>query len=306
VLAEPLDVLRHVRGCLYELLPLHQHPDLFDDLGVGQRGDVTHRHFVRYRCQHTAHDLPRPCLRHVGNNAHALRPCDLSDQPLELVHYRLLNFFAGHDARLERDVDFRHAPSRLVRYRNDCCLGDLRDDQARRLELLRPQAVPGDVDHIVDASEDSEISVRRAEGAVAGEVRPVTPVFALGILVVFRVVRLDEAIRILPDGLHDARPRIADADVAGLCATRHLFAFFVIDDRMNPRHARTGAARLHRIERRLGAAEKAAILGLPPGVHDHRFLLADYVVIPAPNLGLDRLTYGDHQFELMFVLERLF
>jgi hypothetical protein len=40
----------------------------------------------------------------------------------------------------------------------------------RRLDLHRAQAVPGDVQHVVDAAHDPEVAVHVAVGAVAGEV----------------------------------------------------------------------------------------------------------------------------------------
>src|SRR5205823_4375621 len=112
----------------------------------------------------------------------------------------------------------------------------------------------GDVDDIVDAAEDPEVAVGGLQSSVAGEIWPVAPVLALRIFVVLCVVRRHEAIRILPDRLHDSGPGIADADVARLSARRNLFTFFVEDDWMNSRDARPCAAGLHRIERRLGAA----------------------------------------------------
>ena len=72
-----------------------------------------------------------------------------------------------------------------------------------------------------------------------------------------------------------------------------------------PRHAGPGAARLHRIEGRLRAAEKAAVLGLPPGVDDDRLALADDVVVPPPDFGLDRLADRGHVLEVVVVLRRL-
>ena len=54
-----------------------------------------------------------------------------------------------------------------------------------------------------------------------------------------------------------------------------------------------------------GAAEEAAVLGLPPGVDDGRLALADLGVIPAPDLGLDRLAHRGHVLEAVVVLLRL-
>src|SRR5213082_2456605 len=96
-----------------------------------------------------------------------------------------------------------------------------------------------DVDDVVDAAEDAEVAVFALHGPVAGEVRPVLPVLRLRILVVLRVVSLDEAIGILPDRLHDSRPRIADADVTRLRSRRDFLSFLVVDDRMDAGNAGT-------------------------------------------------------------------
>src|SRR5437763_3967015 len=116
----------------------------------------------------------------------------------------------------------------------------------------------GDVDDVVDAAEDAEVSVFALHGSIAGEVRPVLPVLRARILVVLCVVSLDEAVGVLPDRLHDARPGIADADVARSRSRRDFFSVLVIDDRVDSGNSRAGAAGLHRIERRLRAAEEAA------------------------------------------------
>src|SRR5262245_60546557 len=127
----------------------------------------------------------------------------------------------------------------------------------------------GDVDDVVHAPQDAEVAVRRLHRAIAGEVGPVVPVFAAAVAVVLGVILLDEALAVAPDGLEDTRPRIADADVAGAAGARFdLFALFVVDSRIDARHRRTCATRLHGIDGGLGAAQKAAGLGLPPGVHD--------------------------------------
>ena len=103
-----------------------------------------------------------------------------------------------------------------------------------------------------------------------------------------------------------AGPRVADADVARLAAAlRHLVAVLVVDRRVDAEHAGAAATRLHRLQGRQGAAEEAAVLGLPPGVDDCRLALADLGVVPPPDLGLDRLAHGRHVLEAVVVLPRL-
>src|SRR5205085_10864912 len=178
---------------------------------------------------------------------------------------------------------FRYAAARFIRDRHHRCFGDLRHDEACGLQLLGAEAVTGDVDDVVDAAEDAEVAFLALHRPVAGEVRPVLPLLRVLVLVVLCVIGLDEAIGIFPDRLHDPRPWIANADVARLRSGRDFLAFLVVDDRMDSGNARTGAARLHRIERRFRAAEEPAGLGLPPRIDDDRLFLADDVVIPAPD-----------------------
>src|SRR5207302_5660506 len=172
--------------------------------------------------------------------------------------------------------------------------------------FLGAEPVPGDVDDIVDAAEDAVITVLRLHRAVARHVRPVAPVLAFGVLAVTRVVHAHEAVRISPDGLHDAGPGIADADVARLARTGLQFLrFIVVDHRMDARDAGTRAARLHLVDSRHRAAEEAAGFRLPPGVHDHRLFLADDVEVPLPDLGFDGLADGCHVLEAVVVLSGL-
>ena len=85
----------------------------------------------------------------------------------------------------------------------------------------------------------------------------------------------------------------------------YLVAVLVVDGRVDADHRRAAAARLHRLQGRQRAAEEAAGLGLPPGVDDDRLALADRLVVPAPDLGLDRLAHRGHVLEVVVVLGRL-
>src|ERR1035438_8842564 len=137
--------------------------------------------------------------------------------------------------------------------------------------------------------------------AVAAEIRPVVPVLAVRVRVVLLVVDGQEPFRLAPDGLHDAGPRVADDDVAGP-AVRDLVAVLVVDGRVDADHRRAATARLHRLERGQRAAEEAAGLRLPPGVDDDGLSLAHRLVVPPPDLGLDRLAHRGHVLEVVVVL----
>src|SRR6202041_2122987 len=102
--------------------------------------------------------------------------------------------------------------------------------------------------HGVPPAQDPVVAVGGADRAVPGEVRPVVPVLAVRVLVVLLVVDRDEPLRLAPDGLHDAGPRVADDDVARP-AVRDLHAILVVDGRVDADHGRAAAAWLHRLER---------------------------------------------------------
>ena len=161
----------------------------------------------------------------------------------------------------------------------------------------------GDVDDVINAAKNAIVTVGGEHGAVGGVVGPITPVLALGILVVLFVVLRDEALGVAPNGLHDARPGIANADIAGVSrACFHFISFLVPNDRINSKHGWTGAAGLHEIESRLGGAKETAGFRLPPGVDDDGFALANGFVIPLPDFRLDRFADGGHVLEVVVVI----
>src|SRR5438876_1267876 len=166
--------------------------------------------------------------------------------------------------------------------------------------------MPGHIDHIVDPAKDPEITISCQNSTVTSEVRPVTPVFTLLVAAVLLIVDLHKSLRLAPDRLKDARPWVADADVAGPSASGldHI-AFFIVDHGVDPKDSWAAAARLHRPQGRQGAAQEATVLGLPPGVDNDRFALSDDVVIPAPDLRLNRLSHSCHVLEMVAVFLRL-
>src|SRR5580704_2314088 len=165
--------------------------------------------------------------------------------------------------------------------------------------------MPGHIDDVIDASQNSEVAVHGQHRSVRRKIWPVMPVLAAGILAVFLVVLRYEAVAIAPNGLHDSGPRIANANVSRLArAGMHFRSRFVDDDGINPWHTGASASRLHGIKRRFRAAQEASVFGLPPGVTNHRLAFADCVVIPTPNLRLNRLAHRSHMFEMVVVLGR--
>src|SRR5690606_34789832 len=140
-------------------------------------------------------------------------------------------------------------------------------------------AVPGHVDHVVDATGDPVVAVRVAARAVAGEI-------LAGEL---RELRLDEALVVAEHRAHLAGPAVEHNEVArrfALAAT----PLAADDARL---HAEVGLRRGTGLLRdRAGQRrdQDAAGLGLPPRVDDRAAAVADDAVIPLPRLGIDRLA----------------
>ncbi len=208
------------------------------------------------------------------------------------------DLLVGRQAGLDGDVDLGDAALDFVDDGNDGGFGDLWNAKASGFDLFCAEAMAGDVDDVIDAAEDAVVAVGGERGAVTGEVGPVLPLFTLGVPTIFFVVLLHKAIGIAPDGLHDAGPGIADADVSGgVLAGFDFFSIFVPDGGVNPERGRAGATGLHTIERGFCGAEETAGFGLPPGVHDSGFAFANDFVIPAPNFRLDGFADSGHVLE---------
>src|SRR5271166_3642681 len=281
-------------------------PDFFDDVGIGQRRDIAGILVVRDGRQDAAHELARTRLRHVRHDHDVAGASNRPDLPDHGVLYSFAQLLAWLVPWFQRHVEIGGPAFDFVFRRYHCRFGDLLHEQAGRLDLLGPEPVPGDVDDVVDPAQDAIVAVSRLQGTVIGEIGPVPPVLAVRVLAIPPVVCLDEAIRVLPDRLEYSGPRVLDADVPRAPrAWRNLVALLVVDDWMDAGHARTRAARFHRVKRRHRAAEEPTVFGLPPGVDNGGLTLADNVVIPPPDCRLDRLAHRRHMLEAIVVFCRL-
>src|SRR5205814_4265919 len=207
---------------------------------------------------------------------------------------------------LQREVHDWDAAFDFVHHGHHCGFGDFPNREASGFDFLGAEAVAGDIDDVIHPAEDAIVTVGGEHGPIRGVVRPITPVLTLRILVVLFVVLIDESLWVAPNGLHDARPGIANADVASFSrAGFHFLAFFVPNDRINAEDRGASAAGLHGIESRLGAAQEAPGFRLPPGVDDDGFALANDFVIPLPHFRLDRFADRGHMLEFVAVVFRL-
>src|SRR5882762_2233738 len=305
LVAEALDVFRPFPERT-DVAALDEFANLLDNIGIRESGDVAGVHVIGNGGQDAAHDLAGAGLGHVRDDVDGFGAGDFADHGFDGGDDFVLNRSRRGNAGLQGDVDDGDAAFDFVDGGNDGGFGDFGDREAGGFDFLGAEAVAGDVDDVIDAAKDAIVTVGGEHGAVRSVVGPITPVLALRILVVLFVVLRDEALGVAPNGLHDARPGIANADVAGVSrACFNFISFLVPNHRINSERGGTGAAGLHEIERRLGGAKEATGFRLPPGVDDNSFALANGFVIPLPDFRLDRLPDGGHVLEVVVVILRL-
>src|ERR1041385_6013048 len=118
-LSEFRNVIRQLFARGRSVLALHHRANLLHDIRVGEGRHVADIPAIRDRREHPAHDLPGPRLGHGRDDIHVLGPRDLPDDFFVRLDHTVDDFLARLHARLDRDVDFRHASLYLVLDRHD-------------------------------------------------------------------------------------------------------------------------------------------------------------------------------------------
>jgi len=127
------------------------------------------------------------------------------------------------EVALERHERDDRLARELVRLRHDGSLGDLLVGHDRRLDLGGREAMPRDVDHVVDPSDDPQVSVLVADRCVPDQV---------GLGAEARPVRLDVALVVAVERAQHRGPRAREHEqpLALLDAFARLLVDHVGDD----------------------------------------------------------------------------
>ena len=133
--------------------------NLIDDFRIGQRRDVSGILVVRDGRKHAAHDLAGAGLRHVGHDHDTARAGNRPNLTNHGALHALAHFLARFAPRLERYVKVRDLAFDLVSGGDHGCLGDLLNQQAGGFDLLGPESMPGDIDDIVNSTEDAVVAI---------------------------------------------------------------------------------------------------------------------------------------------------
>ena len=252
--------------------------------------------------QNPSHDLSGTGLRHIRHQPYTSRLCDLPDLLANGIGNLFGHFRGCFDSGFQGDIQIRFLALDVMVHGNHGGFRHFRANHCRGFNLFCPEPVTGYIDHVIDSSQDSVIPILGLDGGIPCQIRPVSPVFAVGICIVPFVIGADEPVPITPDGLKSARPWVLDADVtrfSGTCFED--FPFLIVNHGMNARNGRAGATGFHGGYGRHGAAEKPACFRLPPGIDDDRLSFAHLFVVPLPHFGFDGLPHGGHVFEVIII-----
>src|SRR6202790_5725143 len=167
----------------FDFAALDDLADLFDDVRIGEGGDVAGIHVIGNSGQDTAHDFSGAGFGHVRNDVDALGASDFADHGLDGVHEFFGDRFVGHNAGLQGNINFRDAALHFIDYGYDGGFGDFMHGEAGGFQLLGAEAMAGDVDDVIDPAEVSGIAVKGKHGAVSRVVRPIVPIFTQRIFI---------------------------------------------------------------------------------------------------------------------------
>ena len=223
--------------------------------------------------------LGKPSAKRISSGR--ARGADLLD---DVLHQLLFQVLVGRIATFKGDEAADCLSLEIVRLADHGGLGHLLMADQRAFNFHRAQAVPGNVDDVINAAHDPEIAVLVAAGTVTGEVLAfdLAPVLGLKALVV------------TINGPNHARPGLSDHQQAANVG-RQRAAVTVDDLRDNADERLRGRAGNGWRGAGEGRDHDGAGLGLPPGIDDRATLATDLAVVPHPGFGVDRLTDSAQQ-----------
>ena len=237
--------------------------------------------------QQAAHDLAGTGLGQVFTKADVLglgnRP-DFFGNPVAQFFGNRFGFVAAGAGPLQHHKCANRLARQIIGAADHGSFGDqIGLGHERGLNFHGSHAVAGYVEHVINTAGDTEIAtVCTAHRTVTGKVQLAT--HFLGEIGLF------ETLGIIPDGADHGRPRaLDDQDATG--SIGNVIANFIHDGSHDPGQGQCAATG----NQRCGAGQRghhvATGFGLPEGVHDGAFLVADVFVVPHPCFGVDGFAH---------------
>ncbi|CCJ76924.1 hypothetical protein BN135_1988 [Cronobacter muytjensii 530] len=181
---------------------------------------------------------------------------------------------------IQRHVSVNRLAFDTVRNTHHGGFGDFRMRHQRRFNLRRAETMAGDVQHVIHAPGYPVVAIFVATRAVATEIH------------VFkgRKIGLLETLVIAEQRTRLAWPGVGNHQVAFSGAL--LGVAFVIHQRwLHPKEWTRGGTGLELGRARQRRYHEAAGFGLPPGVDNRAFFVADFLPVPLPGFRVDGLAH---------------
>ncbi|MNZ68807.1 hypothetical protein D3C78_870830 [compost metagenome] len=184
---------------------------------------------------------------------------------------------------VQRDIGVNRLALDVMRDADHRRFGDFRVGNQGRLDFGGAQTVTGDVKHVIDTASDPVIAVFITACAVTAEIHA----FKGGEVGLFETIVVAEQRSSL------AWPGVGDHQVAFTGALLH--SADIIDQcRLNTEERPRSGTGFQLGGTGQRSDHKAAGFGLPPGVDDRAFSVADFIVIPLPGFRVDRFADRTH------------
>ena len=168
--------------------------NLLNNFRVGKRHDVADITVVGYGTKYPPHDLAGAGFRHIGHDPDLPTFGNLADLEGNGIIDFLGNLGDALNPGFRATYSIRLFSFDFMGNRNNGSLCNLRNRQGSRFDLFGSKSMAGDVDNIVDPAQDTEIAVCCFHGRITGQIRPITPIFAVRVLVVSSIVVFDKTL----------------------------------------------------------------------------------------------------------------
>ncbi len=239
-----------------------------------------------YLAEDASHDLAGPGLGQTIGELQMVGRGDGADLFAHMSAQFCIKFIRRLFACVEGDVAIDALPLDVVRVANNRGFGDLGMARQRTFDFGCAQAVAGNIDHIIYAPCDPVVAVLVTSAAVTGKIFAAVRA-EIGLLEP-RMVSIDRSCL--------TGPARGNAQMA-LARAFQNHAVAIDQFRPDSEEGLACAARFHVMRGWQCGDHHAARLCLPPSVDYRAPLFAHDIEIPAPCLGVDRLTHRTQQAE---------
>ena len=236
--------------------------------------------------EQAADDFSGACFRQRGSKVDVVRLGDGTDHLADMVAQIAVEGVGGFDLGFQCDEGDDGLAFEFVGATDHGGFGDVGVVDESTFDFCGAEPVTGDVEDVVETTDDPEVAVFVALGTVAGEV----------VSGVFGPVGFFEARFIAVDGAGHGWPWFTNDEASGLVGFAFV-ALIIENNGIDSKEWQGGGAGDERGGTGDGGDHNGTGFGLPPGIDDGAAAAADFFIIPAPGFGVDRFADAAEEAE---------